>query len=212
MKEIMNPFVSTRFGFFLKSLLILAAMACLGWADSWQGLKETAATVRAVKAEFVQEKHMQILARPLVSRGAFLFKAPDSLRWEYTAPVKSVLLMHNGQIRRFMNKDGRYVEDDAARLQSMQVVVQQITQWLNGRFDENPAFSAALEPGPKIIMTPKEKALARLIERIEIALSRQPGVLESVTIFESENSFTRLIFQNVTLNPRLDESAFSKIQ
>jgi len=208
----MNHSVSKRLGFFSKAVFILAAMACLGWADSWQGLKDTAATVTVVKAAFVQEKHMQILARPLVSNGTFLFKAPDSLRWEYLAPIKSVLVMHNGQIRRFVHKDGRLVEDASAGLQSMQVVIQQITQWLNGRFDENPAFSAALEPGPKIVMTPKDKALARLIRRIEIVLAEQPGVLESVTIFESEDSYTRLIFQNVTLNPRLGDTAFSIIQ
>jgi outer membrane lipoprotein-sorting protein len=208
----MNHFASKRFGFFFKTVFILAAMACLGWADTWQGLKDTAATVTAVKAEFVQEKHMQILARPLVSNGAFLYKAPDSLRWEYFAPIKSVLVMHHGQIRRFVHKDGHLVEDASAGLQSIQVVVQQITQWLNGRFDENPAFSATLEPGPKIVMAPKDNALARLIQRIEIVLAEQPGVLESVTIFESEDSFTRLIFQNVTLNPRLDDTAFSMIQ
>ena len=204
--------MTKRLGFFPKTVFILAAMACLGWADSWQGLRETAATVRSLKAGFVQEKHMPILARPLTSHGSFLFKAPDSLRWEYTKPVKSVLVMHNGQIKRFVLKDGRLVEDAAAGLQSMQVVVQQITQWLNGRFDENPAFSATLEPGPRIVLTPKEKALARLIHRIEIKLAEQPGVLESVTIFESEDSFTRLIFQNVTLNPQLNDTAFSVIQ
>lgn len=208
----MNHTVSKRFGFYLKALFILTALACLGWADSWQGLKENAAAVTAVKADFVQEKHMQILARPLVSQGVFLFKAPNSLRWEYTAPVKSVLLMHNSRIQRFVYKDGLFVEDAAAGLQSLQVVVQQITQWLNGRFDENPAFSATLEPGPTIVMTPREKALARLIQRIEVVLSQQPGMLESVTIFESEDSYTRLVFQNVTLNPRLNDTAFSNIQ
>jgi outer membrane lipoprotein-sorting protein len=208
----MNHTASKRYGFYLKALFILAAMACLGWADAWQDLKDSAATVTAVQADFVQEKHMQILARPLVSMGALLFKAPDSLRWEYVAPIKSILVMHDSRIRRFVHKDGRLVEDASAGLQSMQVVIQQITQWLNGRFDENPAFSATLEPGPKIVMTPREKALAQLIQRIEIVLAEQPGVLESVTIFESEDSFTRLIFQNVTLNPRLDDTAFSIIQ
>ena len=190
-------------------ICIIAALMCLGWADTWQGLKETAATVTSVTAGFVQEKHMKILARPLVSRGVLLYKTPDSLRWEYTQPVKSVLVLHKGQIRRFVNKDGRVVEDSATGLQSMQVVVQQITQWLNGRFDENPAFSATLEPGPRIVMTPREKSLARLIQRIELELSDQPAVIESVTIFESEDSYTRLVFQNVTLNTQLDDAAFS---
>lgn len=208
----MNHTTLKRFDFYLKTFFVLAAIACLGWSDSWQGLKDTAKTVNTVTADFVQEKHMKILARPLVSHGAFLFKAPESLRWEYNAPVESVLVMHKGQIRRFVNKDGQLVEDATAGLQSMQVVVQQITQWLNGRFDENPAFSATLETGPKIVLVPREKALARLIGRIEIELSEQPAVIESVTIFENEDSFTRLVFQNVTLNTRLDDATFSAIQ
>ena len=188
---------------------IITALMCLGWADSWQGLRETAATVSTVKAGFVQEKHMKILARPLISHGHFLFQAPDSLQWEYTQPVKSVLVLHKGQTRRYVDKEGVLMEDAAAGLQSMQVVVQQITQWLNGRFDENPAFSAVLEPGPKVVMTPKDKALAQLIQRIEIELSHRPAVIKSVTIYESEDSYTRLVFQNVTLNMPLDDAAFS---
>lgn len=188
---------------------IITALMCLGWADSWQGLRETAANVATVKAEFIQEKHMTILTRPLISHGTFLFQAPDSLKWEYTQPVKSVLVLHKGQTRRYVDKEGVLVEDAAAGLQSMQMVVQQITQWLNGRFDENPAFSAVLEPGPKIVMTPQEKALNRLIQRIEIELSHRPAVIESVTIYESEDSYTRLVFQNVTLNMPLDDTAFS---
>lgn len=188
---------------------IITALMCLGWADSWQGLRETAANVATVKAEFIQEKHMTILTRPLISRGTFLFQAPDSLKWEYTQPFKSVLVLHKGQTRRYVDKEGVLVEDATAGLQSMQMVVQQITQWLNGRFDDNPAFSAVLEPGPKIVMTPQEKALARLIQRIEIELSHRPAVIESVTIYESEDSYTRLVFQNVTLNMPLDDTAFS---
>ena len=167
----MNRSISKRFRFFLKALLILAAMACLGWTESWQSIKAATSKITSLKATFVQEKHLQILARPLISQGTFLFEAPDSLRWEYTAPVKSVLVMHNTGIRRFVHKDGRFEEDIGPAIQSMQVVTQQIAQWLNGRFDENPAFAATLEPGPKIVMIPREETLARLIQRIEIVLS-----------------------------------------
>jgi len=154
---------------------------------------------------------MKILARPLVSQGKFLFKSPNSLRWEYTRPLKSILVLHNGKTRRFVQKDGRLVEDASAGLQSMQVVVQQITQWLNGRFDENPAFEASLAIGQKIVLSPRDAAIARLIQRIEILLSNRPGVIASVTIFESEDSFTKLIFQNVVLNTPLDDALFQQV-
>jgi len=185
---------------------------CLGWADSWEGLKSSAGTVTSVRAGFTQEKHMKILTRPLVSEGVLFFQGPDSLRWEYKHPVQSILLLHNGNTRRFFKKSGSLVEDASANLQSMQVVVQEITQWLNGRFDDNPMFAARLEPGRKIVMVPRDESFTRLIQRIEVLLSDRPAVIKSVTIFESEDSFTRLVFKDVILNQKLDDALFRKVR
>jgi len=190
----------------------MTAIMCLGWADSWEDLKKAAGTVTSVRAEFTQEKHMKILARPLVSEGVLFFQAPDSLRWEYKHPVHSILLLHKGKTKRFVQKNGRLVEDASANLQSMQVVVQEITQWLNGRFDDNPAFAAQLEPGRKIVMVPREASFARLIRRIEIELSDRPAVIKSVVIYESEDSFTKLDFRDVILNQKLDDDLFREIR
>jgi len=201
-----------NFDFLFTTILLLTAILCIGWADSWEGLKAAAGTVTSIQAGFVQEKHMKILARPLVSEGILIFQGPDSLRWEYTHPVQSILLLHNGKTRRFVQKSGRFVEDASANLQSMQVVVQEITQWLNGRFDDNPAFAARLEPGRKIVMTPREESFARLIQRIEIFLSDRPAVIKSVMIFEGEDSFTRLEFKDVILNQKLDDALFRKVK
>ena len=155
---------------------------------------------------------MKILARPLVSEGILFFQSPDSLRWEYKHPVQSILLLHNGKTRRFFQKNGSLVEDASANLQSMQVVVQEIVQWLNGRFDDNPAFAARLAPGRKIVMTPRDESFARLIQRIEVLLSDRPAVIKSVMIFESEDSFTKLDFNDVILNQKLDDVLFRKVR
>lgn len=202
----------TQIPHFLKSTILFAAFMCLGWADSREDLKKAAGTVTSVRAAFSQEKHMKILARPLVSEGILFFQSPDSLRWEYKHPVQSILLLHNGKTRRFFQKNGSMVEDASANLQSMQVVVQEIIQWLNGRFDDNPVFAARLEPGRKIIMTPKDESFARLIQRIEVLLSDRPAVIKSVMIFESEDSFTKLVFKDVILNQKLDDVLFRKVR
>ena len=196
---------------FVTAVFLLAVGMCIGWADSWDELKRAAGTVTSVQAGFVQEKHMKILARPLVSEGVLLFQAPDSLRWEYQHPVQSVLLLHKGKTRRFVQKSGRLVEDASANLQSMQVIIQEITRWLNGRFDENPTFEARLAPGRKIVMVPRDESFARLIQRIEILLSDRPAVIKSVMIFEGEDSYTKLDFKDVILNQKLDEALFRKV-
>lgn len=196
----------------LSVALVAVALLSIGWADSWQELKAGAGKVTSVSAEFTQEKHMQILSRPLVAGGIFYFQAPESLRWEYQYPVQSILLMHGGRTRRFVRTDGHFVADATAGLESMQLVVQEIARWLNGRFDENPAFAARLEPGRRIVLTPRKKSVGALIRRIELNLAKRPGILQSVVIYESQDSFTRIKFSHVRLNQPVPDSVFQKIK
>ncbi len=197
-------------GLIRTAAVLMAACLSIGWGSSWKELKSAAGPIKSIRAEFVQEKHMKILARPLVSSGVFYYQAPASLRWEYQAPVRNILLMNNDRTERYVATDTGLVKEAGVDLQAMQVVLEQIAQWLDGRFDENPMFAASLVPGPKIILVPKEKAFAKMIQRIEIVLSKRPGIIETVTIYETDDSFTRLAFKNVVLNQPMDESIFRK--
>jgi len=193
---------------FLFALALAASCPGRGWADQWEDIRKSAEKISSVRGEFTQTRHMKILARPLVSTGTFLFRTPDSLRWEYRSPIRSILLTHSGRTNRFVQRNDELVVDSSANLQSMQMVVQEIGQWLKGRFDENPAFTSSLEPGRKIVLVPKEPSFAALIQRIEIVLSERDGVIESVTILEGRDSFTRIEFDQVALNQPIEDSLF----
>ncbi len=194
------------------TIMTIAALLFIGWADTLEGIKGASAEITSISAEFTQEKHMKILVKPLVSKGALYYQSPMSLRWEYYHPVQSILLMSNGKIKRYIQRNKTLVQDTGANLQIMQIALQEIARWLDGRFDENPAFTAHLEPGRKIILSPKEKSISRLIQRIELILSDHPGMMKSITIFESNDSFTKLIFNNVVLNQKIPESRFRTIR
>lgn len=191
--------------------LLISACLCLSWADAWDGIRAAANKVESIRADFVQEKHLPILARPLVSEGRLFYRRPDALRWEYTAPVKSVLLLHGGEARRFVQTDGKVVQDDGASLRAMQFVMPEISGWFAGRFQDNPLFEATLQPGGRILLVPKEAGMGRFIQRIEIFLSDRPGMIDQVLIFESEDAFTRMRFNNTQVNPALDERLFREM-
>jgi len=194
------------------ALVLLSTRLCFGWADTWGGLKVAAGTISSVSARFVQEKHMKVLVRPLVSEGLLFYQTPDSLRWEYLRPIKSILITHAGNTRKYIQKDGKLIADAAAASPAMQFVLDEISRWLKGRFDENPVFSASLEPGRRIALTPNYKAVADMIRRIELELSERPGIMDSVRIYESETSYTLLKFTQVELNRPLDRKLFEEIQ
>ncbi|MFZ0133502.1 MAG: outer membrane lipoprotein carrier protein LolA [Desulfobacterales bacterium] len=199
-------------GHFLQTVVVLAAAwLAIGWGSSWEELRSAAGSVTSLSADFVQEKHMRILARPLISTGVLYFQSPASLRWEYRTPVRNILLMHDNRTERWIDTGSGLTQETGAGLQAMQIVLEQVSQWLGGRFDENPLFAARLEPGPKIVLVPKEEAFARMIHHIDLVLSERPGIIDSVVIYESDDSFTRLVFTNAVLNQPLDAALFRKI-
>ncbi len=192
--------------------IIIVSLLLVSWGDSWEQIRKPAKDMISVEAEFVQKKHMAILAKPLVSKGKLFFQVPRSLRWEYLSPVNSILLMHGGTVTRDVKKDGVVTKDSSARLQSMQIVLQEITTWMKGNFDANPAFRPELRPGRVILLTPKDKSMADIIRRIELRLSDRPGVIRSVRIYENEKSFTQIEFIKVRLNEKLPQSLFERLQ
>ena len=193
-------------------ILLIASYLCIGWADTLVGIQDKAGEINSVMANFIQEKHLKILSKPLISKGTFYYQIPQSLRWEYTSPFQSILLIHNGNIKRHIKGNDGFIQDSGVELQAMQVVLQEITPWLRGRFNDNPNFNAVLEPGPKIVLTPKEKSFAAIIQRIELMLSNQPGIIETVRIYENDNSYTKFMFNNVRLNKSLKVSLFQEVR
>lgn len=169
-----------------------------------------AISVQSVQADFIQEKHLPILVRPLVSRGRFLFKAPDSLRWEYTSPFHSVLLMDRGKIRKFVEKNGRLVEETGMRPGAVQLVMTEISGWLNGHFTNTSTFTLR-QDGTTILLTPRKKGMAAFVNAIRLQPGDRPGLLQSVTIFEdnAKKAFTTMVFRHARLNHAIAEKLFA---
>ena len=185
------------------------------WADSWEGLREASRRITSVDAHFTQKKTLPMLSRPFVSEGRFFFQAPSQLRWEYDRPLRSVLIMNGGDVKRFVRDPGGWREETGASMSAMQVVLDEIVNWQQGRFDANPRFRASLSTGPetKVTLVPREASWGKMIRRIELTLSReQAGVMKSVRVVEDERSFTDLDFSRVRVNRPLSASLFEKVE
>ena len=194
--------------FFGMVVVCLTCSVLLGWTGDLKKFSEEARSVQTLKADFIQEKNLKILVQPLVSKGVFYFKKPDSLRWEYKSPVRSVLLMHNGETRRFLEGRDGVREDHGPGLQGMQLVMGEISLWLSGNFGDNPDFMAAVDDKGAIVLTPRAESLSKFISRIELFPSDRPGVIRSVVLYEGEDSHTTIRFENVKVNEDLPESLF----
>ena len=96
-------------------VLIPLCMLLIGWADNWDQIRQQSEKISTISARFIQKKEMKILAKPLISEGRFYFNSPDSVRWEYMTPVRSILLLHRGDIHRYVKGEKGFIEDIASR-------------------------------------------------------------------------------------------------
>jgi len=182
-----------------------------GYSQDWASLKESFRNIQSVKAEFLQERHLQILKDPLISEGRFLYLVSGSLRWEYLSPLRSVMLQKGDSVRLYHFSEGAWKQDMTQAVEARRMVLAEMSQWFQGRFEESKIFSHIYSSGPpgRILLTPKE-GINRFILGIEIVLSDRPGVIDRVEITEPGGSATRIAFRNVEINASLPSKLFDE--
>ena len=202
-------FLGIIFGLFLVVISLTSAAA-----DNFDQLRKDAANIKTIKARFVQKKSMKILSKPLISQGLFYYAAPDSFRWEYLKPLRSVVITYKGDTKRYIASGGKMIEDKTGGVQAMKIVLNEIAGWMSGKFDQNPSFAATLKEGPstEITLTPVGKNMAGMIEKIIITLSKKDTAVKSVKIIESANAFTQIDFSNVQINKVISDKTFQDVE
>lgn len=183
-------------------------------ADDFEKLRRDSDNITTIRADFVQQKFMKILSKPLVSEGKFYYAAPDSIRWEYSRPIKTVVISGSGTTRRYIFSGGKMIEDKSGGAQAMKIVLDEVAGWMKGKFTSNPSFTAVLREGAntQIILTPVGKNMTGMIETIEITISRKDASVKSVRIVESATAKTWIDFKNVVINQGIDPSVFQDVR
>lgn len=87
--------------------------------------------------------------------------------------------------------------------------MQNITSWLGGRFDENPFFKMTMEKN-RIILKPS-KPMPGMMDRVELLLSNQPGIIEAIFIFEDNENYTKIQLKVLEINKPIADSVFQGI-
>jgi outer membrane lipoprotein-sorting protein len=200
-----------RFVFLSVPIITALFSAAAGPSQDWTVLREASKNIRSVKGEFLQKRSLPILTRPLLSEGRFFFHASGSLRWEYLRPLRSVMLQKGDTVQLYHFSEGVWKPEMTQAVESRRMVVAEISQWFQGRFDESKAFTNTYLPGPppRVILAPKE-GINRFIHRIEIVLSARPGVIDRVEIEEPGGSRTSIEFRNIEINSSLPSGIFEK--
>ena len=97
----------------MKKILVLIFISHIAVSQNFKAVKDTAAlklrietmskTVNSIESDFTQEKNLSILSEKVNSKGHFVFKKENMLRWEYSSPYKYLIVI---------NKDKIWIKDE----------------------------------------------------------------------------------------------------
>ena len=184
-------------------------------AELLQRLRESRAPYDSFAVRFTQRKHLAMLDVELQSEGMILFQRPGSVRYEILAPVRSLITYDGKKVQCYTFTEGAWKRLNNPAATAIGQVLRQIGRWVQGDFDsDRKMFDIAVVPAENyagcIRLTPREKALTKYIQRIEIYVEKAPAYrVTRVIIRESEVDRSDMRFRQELCNPVFPQGAFS---
>jgi outer membrane lipoprotein-sorting protein len=181
-------------------------------------LRESRASCQGFATRFSQRKHLAMLDVSLESEGMIFFQRPGSVRYEILSPVRSLMVYDGKKVRCYAYSEGKWNLMNSPGATAIGQVLRQIGRWVQGDFDaDQKMFEIKVVPaeneGGRIHLTPRSKAVAEYITRIEIYVEKASDYrVTRVVIWESDVDSTDMRFRQELRNPTIPEGAFASPQ
>lgn len=199
------------------SLIIVTFLAFHATAQSADEAKvkaevnKAAAQMKSMQCDFVQTKHLQMLACEMVSKGKMYYKQSDKLRWEYTTPYTytfvlngTKVLLKNNNRNDVIDVNQSKVFKEIARIMMNSVVGKCLT-------DEDDFSVSIAQRSDEWIATliPKRKEMKMMFQQIVLHINRQRALVDKVEIVEKNGDYTDIELKNIKINQSINEALFA---
>lgn len=184
-----------------------------------QRLRAAQADVRTLAADFTQRNRVKLFRQELTSQGRLIYDKgdpptrPARLRWEYTAPDPSLLLLIGERAE--LRAPGQAPRTfDTGRDGTLRAVFDQMGLWLgSGAVQtarrDNMLSVAGTAAAPTLVLIPREgTALWRVFARVELRLDGKTLLLRGLLLQERSGDEKEITLSRVQRNPVVPAGTF----
>ncbi|HWI39940.1 MAG TPA: outer membrane lipoprotein carrier protein LolA [Verrucomicrobiae bacterium] len=186
----------------LAALLLPGSAAAAGGAAALERLRASLAATEDFTAEIVQEKHLSILKKKLVSHGTVKFRKPDLFLMELAPPEASRLLLRDSLLEIRM-PDGARQQIPLPGDQGLRKWVSLLARPVTSLPEGVEASSETGAGGETVTIRPGKGQVAS----IAVTLAAD-GKIRSLQIAEKNGNRTLVTFRKMRTNVGLSEKEF----
>jgi len=172
----------------------------------------SASQVTTVSSDFIQEKHLSMLNKILISKGRFYYKRDERLRWALTEPVASGFSVSGNKAKRWDEKSGNTQTFEVHQVPFVKVFTDQVFAWAKADFgwlQKRYRIEIISARPADLELFPRSSREKEFVDHLRIAFTPDAGHVSVVEVHEPDGDFTRIRFLNTRINEPLQDSLFN---
>jgi len=172
-------------------------------------IEQASEKVLSIKSDFVQQKHLSILEETLESRGRFLFKKENKVKWQYYSPFSYTIIVANGKF--IIDNEGRTNEFDVNSNEVFRQINKMIVTAISGNFVGSEEFALVLKQSDDFylaLLKPVESHVSQMLESINIYFDKETISVVKIKFVEPGGDFTSIVFENRQENIEIPDAEF----
>lgn len=172
-------------------------------------IKEHSALLESIKSNFTQEKHLSMLEEVVISKGKFLFKKEDNIRWEYDTPFEYTIIVSGGKF--LIDNEGKKSEFDINSNPMFRQISNMIVMAVSGDFVDNNQFKVEFFENSEFYLAelqPVNEQVSQMLSVIYIYFDKKSLNVVKVKFMEPGDDFTLIKFHEYQQNIDLSTSDF----
>lgn len=163
----------------------------------------------SIESDFTQEKNLSMLSEKIVSKGHFVFKKDNLLRWEYNSPTKYLIVINKDKIlikdekkitKYDMNNNKVFKEINDIMLSCVQGTIFKSNKFKSAYFENDRYY--------KLELKPLVKSMKDTFKTINLMFDKTVSSVVKIEMIEASEDVTTIDFINKKLNAAIPQELF----
>ena len=189
-----------RYILFTIYCLLFTVLAAQGLSEQKiiEKMASAAEKIKTVECNFTQTKQSKMLSKPQMSEGKMFCQQPDKLRWEYTSPRASTLVLAGTEARLLKGNE------QEARNKFIGEMARMIMNCVAGKnLTDNKTFQVSAKEMPTeyvATLVPQRKDMKRLYTKLVLHYDLKQETVTEIELHEKNGDRTLIELHDISIN------------
>jgi outer membrane lipoprotein-sorting protein len=174
-------------------------------------LEKMSADVTTISSDFIQEKNLAVFSEKIISKGHFVYRNDNKIRWEYTSPYRYLIIINNDQLYTSTEGNSKVYDIQANRMfQEMNKFMSSFIRGdiLRNEKDYTPQFFENTSHY-YVKLTPVSTRVQQMLTGIDIWFDKNDFSVAGIRLTEPGDDYTKIDFTNRKLNTEITGEKFT---